>query len=38
MIDWVCEILALEDNESLPRYLVVAMPKKRDIVNKLKMQ
>ncbi len=38
MMDRAYEIPAPEDNEGLPRRLVVAMPKKRGIVSRLKMQ
>ncbi len=38
MIYRACEIPAPEDNGGLPRRLVVAMPKKRGIVSRLKMQ
>ncbi len=35
MIDRVYEIPTLEDNRGLPRRLIVAMPKKRGIINRL---
>ena len=37
MIDWICERLALEDNESLSYHLVITVSKK-SIVNRLEMQ
>lgn len=34
MIDWICKILALENNKDLSRHLVIAMLKKKNMVNK----
>ncbi len=38
IIDWACEIPAPEDNRGLPRRLVVAIQKKKSIVNRLETQ
>ncbi len=34
-MDQACEIPASEDNESLPRHLVVVVPKKKGIISRL---
>ena len=36
MMNWASEILAPKDNRVLPRHLVVVVPKKRGIINRLK--
>ena len=38
MIDWASKIPAFKDNVGLPCHLIIAVPKKKDIVNRLKTQ